>query len=95
MGIDKTNDAFKTKYSQPNMYRNLYQYVKSCNLSDKKPKKGETSSTGNRCSFLTICKIGLDVSGPYPKALSGIKHIIGFRNWCSARLQSLTRLLRQ
>ena len=52
-------------------------------LSEKKPKKGRTSSTRNRCSSSPFAKLGLDVSGPYPKNLSGKKYIIGFVAWYS------------
>ena len=54
-----------------------------CNLSEKKPKKGQTSSTGNIYSSLSICKLGQDVSGPYPKSLSGNEYVIGFVDWYS------------
>ena len=81
MGKDKPHDAIKTKYYWPNMYKNWYQYViPVCNLSDKKTKKGQPSSIGNRCSSL---QLGIDVSGPYSKTLSGNKYIIGFVHWYS------------
>ena len=77
MGIGKTHDAIKTKYQWPNMYKNLYQYVASCvtfqtrNLRKVKPQQ-ETDSP----PYL-FAKLGLDVSGPYPKTLSCNKYIIG------------------
>ena len=79
MGIDKTHDSIKTKYVQKpiSMCNTL------CYLSDKKPKKSQTSSAGNRCFSLPICKIRLDVSGTYPKTLSGNKYITGFVDWYS------------
>ena len=37
-----------------------------------------------------IAKIGMDVSGPYPKTLSGNKYIIGFVDWYSGWPESFT-----
>ena len=84
MGIDKTHDAIKGKYFWPNMYKELYQYVHSCiicqtrNLKKIKPPQQETDAPP-----YPFAKIGLDVSGPYPKTLSGNKYIIGFVDWYS------------
>ena len=65
MGIDKTHDAIKTKYYWANMFKNLYQQVNILgNLSDKKPKKGLTSSTGNTDA------------PPYPFAKLGLKCLV-------------------
>ena len=61
MGIDKTNDAIKTKYYGPNMYKNLYQYLTSCvtcqtrNLRKVKPPQQETDA-----SSYPFPKLGLD-----------------------------------
>ena len=50
LGIDKTNDAIKTKHYWPNMYEDLYQYITSCvtcqtrNLRKVKPPKQETDA---------------------------------------------------
>ena len=68
IGIDNTHDAIKTKYHWPNMYKNLYQYVASCvacqtrNLRKVKPPQQETDASPDPFS-----KLGLDISGPYPK----------------------------
>ena len=79
MGIDKTHVTIKTKYYWSNMYKDLYQCVTSCvtcqtsNLRKVKPPQQETDSPP-----YPFVKLGLDVSGPYPKTLSGNKYIIGF-----------------
>ena len=84
MGIDKTYDAIKGKYYWPCMYKELYKYVNSCvtcqtrNLKKVKPPLQETDAPP-----YPFAKIGLDVSGPYPKTLSGNKYIIGFVDWYS------------
>ena len=91
MGIDKTHDAIKTKYYWPNMYKNLYQYVTSCvtcqtrNLRKVKPPQQETDAPP-----YPFAKLGLDVSGPYPKTLSGNKCIIGFVDWYSGWPEAFT-----
>ena len=84
MGIDKTYDAIKGKYYWPCMYKELYKYVNSCvtcqtrHLKKVKPPLQETDAPP-----YPFAKIGLDVSGPYPKTLSGNKYIIGFVDWYS------------
>ena len=76
MGIDKTYETVKGKYYWPCMYKELYKCTNSHNLSD--PKLDKTTPKGNRCSFLPFVKLCLDISGPFPKAFSGKKYIIGF-----------------
>ena len=84
MGIDKTFDAIRGKYYWPCMYKELYKYVNSCvtcqsrNLKKVKPPLQETDAPP-----YPFAKIGLDVSGSYPKSLSGNKYIIGFVDWYS------------
>ena len=84
MGKDKTHDAIKTKYLCPNMYKNLYQYITPCvtcqtrNLRKVKPSQQKTDAPP-----YPLSKLGLDVSGPYPKTLSGNRYIIGFVDWYS------------
>ena len=79
MGIDKTFDAIRTKYFWPNMYKQLYEYVSSCvpcqrrSSRKTKPKLLETDIPA-----FPFAKIGLDVSGPYDKSMSGNKYIISF-----------------
>ena len=84
MGINKTQDTIKIKYYWPNMYKNIYQYVTSCvtcqtrNLRKVKPPQQETDAPP-----YPLAKLGLDVSGTYPKTLSGNKYMIGFVDWYS------------
>ena len=47
-----------------------------CNLSDKKPKKGQPPQQETEVPPYPFAKLGLDVSGSYPKTLSGNKNII-------------------
>lgn len=79
LGIDKTFDAIRQKYYWPNLYKELYDYVGKCvicatrNLKQLKP----TTQITDVPPF-PFAKIGLDLSGPYPKSLSGNKYIVGF-----------------
>ena len=57
-----------------------------CNMSDKKPRKGQTSSTGNRCFSLPICKIRARCLW----TISGNKYIRGFVDWYSGWLEAFT-----
>ena len=82
MGIDKTLDVIKTNYYWPHMYKNLYQYVTYCvtcqtrNLRKVKPLQQETDDPP-----YPFAKLGLEVSGPYPKTLLDNKYVIGFVDW--------------
>ena len=66
------------------MYKNIYQYVTSCvtcktqKLRKVKPPQQETDTPP-----FPLAKLGLYVSRPYPKTLSGNKYIIGFVDWYS------------
>ena len=66
-----------------NMYKNLYQYVTSCvtcltrNLRKVKPPQQETDIP------YPFVKLGMNVSGPYPKTLPGTKYIIRCVDWYS------------
>ena len=70
-GMDKTHDAIKTKHYCPDVYKNLYQSITSCvscqtgNPRKVKPPQQETDTP----SYL-FEKLGLDVSGPYPKTVT-------------------------
>ena len=79
MGIDKTHDAIKTKYYWPHMYKNLHKYVTSCvTYQTRNLRKVESLQQVTDSLPYPFAKLGLDVSGPYPKTLPGIKYIIGF-----------------
>ena len=66
------------------MYKELYNYTNShitCqtqNLRKVKPPQQETDAPP-----YPFAKLGLYVSHPYPKTLSGNKYIIGFVDWYS------------
>ena len=84
LGIDKVFDSLRIKYYWPNMYKELYDYVNNCvtcktrSLKKVKPPQQETDIPP-----YPFAKIGLDLSGPYPKSLAGNKYIIGFVDWYS------------
>ena len=70
MEIDKTHDAIKTIYYEPNMYKDIYQYVMSYVTCQRRTLIKVNSSYQETDSFpYSFAKLGLDVSGPYPKAL--------------------------
>ena len=74
----------KNKYFWPNMYKELYQYVNSCIICQTRNlKKIKLPQQEIDTPPYPFAKIGLDVSGPYPKTLSGNKYIIGFVDWYS------------
>ena len=84
LGIDRVFDSLRLKYYWPNMYKDLYDYVNNCvtcktiSLKKIKPPLQDTDIPP-----YPFAKIGLDLSGPYPKSLAGNKYIIGFVDWYS------------
>ena len=82
MGIDKTFDALTLMYYWPNMYKELNEYVNNCVTCQTRSLKKPTLQETNIPPY-PFAKIGLDLSGPYPKSLSGNRYIIGFVDWYS------------
>ena len=84
MGVQKTFDSIRQKYYCPNLFQELYEYVSAC-------VPCQTRSTQVTRSLLEkpdlppypFAKLSLDLSGPYPKTLSGNKYIIAFVDWYS------------
>lgn len=68
------------------MYKELYDYVSkrvTCETRNLKQLKPSVQITD--VPPFSFAKIGLDLSGPYPKYLSGNKHIVGFVDLYSGR----------
>lgn len=61
IGVDETHDSIKQNYYWPNMYKELYNYV-TRNLQKIKPPLQETDLPP-----YAIVKVGVYVSGPYPR----------------------------
>lgn len=78
-GLDKTVDAIRDKYYWPNLYKEIYDHLNKCiicslrNLKKIKPPTQETDIPP-----YPFAKLGLDLSGPYPRSLSGNRYIVGF-----------------
>ena len=84
MGIDKTFDVLRFKYYWPNMYKELYEYVNNCvTCQTGSLKKIPLPLQETDIPPYPFAKIGLDLSGPYPKSLSSNRYIIGFVDWYS------------
>ena len=61
------------------MYKNLHQDMASCvTCHTRNLKMVKTPQHKTDAPPYPFAKLGLDVSGPYPKTLSGNKYIIGF-----------------
>lgn len=79
LGVDKTYDTLFQKYFWPNCYREVHDYVNKCVtcqrrvLRVQKPPLQETDNAP-----FPFAKINLDISGPYPRSLSGNKYILSF-----------------
>lgn len=78
-GLDKTFDSIREKYYWPNLYKEIDDHVSKCitcslrNLKKLKPPTQETDILP-----YPFAKLGLDLSGSYPRSLSGNRYIVGF-----------------
>ena len=79
MGIDKTFETAKAKYYFPNMYQRIAEHIDVCVICKTrmlKKQKAPVQETEN--SPYPFAKLGFDLSGPYPKSLSGNTYIASF-----------------
>jgi hypothetical protein len=77
LGMDKTYDTIGVKYYWPGMFLEIHEYISGCTacqarvLKTKKPPLSMTDFAP-----YPFAKISMDISGPYPKSLSGNKYIL-------------------
>ena len=84
MGVQKTYDAIRQKYYWPNLFKELYDYVSACTICQtRSAQKVKPSIQETDIPPYTFAKLSLDLSGPYPKSLSGNRYIIAFVDWYS------------
>lgn len=80
-GLDKTFDAIRDKYYWPNLYKEIYDHVNKCIIcSLRNLKKIKLPTQETDIPPYPFAKLGLDLSGPYPRSLSGNRYIVGFIN---------------
>ena len=84
MGVQKTYDSIRQKYFWPNLFQELYDYVSKCVPCQTRSKQ-KTKPLLQKPDLppYPFAKLSLDLSGPYPKTLSGNKYIIAFVDWYS------------
>ena len=84
MGVQKTFDCIRQKYFWPNLFKELYQYVSSCTVCQARSLlKIRQPLQETDIPPYPMAKLSLDLSGPYPKTMSGNKYIIAFVDWFS------------
>ena len=84
MGVQKTFDCIRQKYFWPNLFKELYQYVSSCTVCQTRSlQKIRQPLQETDIPPYPMAKLSLDLSGPYPKTMSGNKYIIAFVDWVS------------
>ena len=84
MGVQKTYDAIRQKYFWPNLFQELYEYVSKCVPCQARASQNVKPLLLNAdIPPYPMAKLSLDLSGPYPKTLSGNKYIIAFVDWYS------------
>ena len=84
MGVQKTYDAIRQNYFWPNLFQELYEYVPKCVPCQARASQNVKPLLQNTyIAPYPMAKLSLDLSGPYPKTLSGNKYIIAFVDWYS------------
>ena len=91
MGVQKTFDCIRQKYFWPNLFKELYQYVSSCTVCQTRSlQKIRQPLQETDIPPYPMAKLSLDLSGPYPKTMSGNKYIIAFVDWFSGWPEAFT-----
>ena len=84
IGVQKTYDSIRRKYFWPNLFQDLNEYVSSCTkCQTRSVKKVKPPLQETDVPPYPFAKLSLDLSGPYPKTLSGNKYIVAFVDWFS------------
>lgn len=84
MGVQKTYDSIRRKYFWPNLFQDLNEYVSSCTkCQTRSAQKVKTPLQETDIPPYPFATLSLDLSGPYPKTLSGNKYIVAFVVWFS------------
>ena len=84
MGVQKTFDSIRAKYYWPNLFKELNKYVSECTVCQTRSlQKISQPLQETDIPPYPMAKLSLDLSGPYPTALSGNKYIIAFVDWFS------------
>ena len=87
--MNKTFRAIKSRYTWPNMRRDIEEYVKQCKscqvIKTLKPKRKaptEITSTANN----PFDKCFLDIVGPLPPSAMGNRYILTFQVLCTKQI---------
>lgn len=84
MALDKTYDSMRLKYNFPNMYKEIYEYIDNCvTCQTRSSKVSKPPLQETDIPPYPFAKIGLDLSGPYPRTLSGNMYIVSFIDFYS------------
>ncbi|BFZ04571.1 hypothetical protein BsWGS_07610 [Bradybaena similaris] len=79
MGTDKTFSAIRSKYYWPGLYKEVYAHVERCVLcKTRNLQRNHVQLQDTDEPPYCMAKIGVDVSGPYPKSLSGNRYMVTF-----------------
>ncbi len=89
MGIDKTYLTIKTKYFWPKMYKDLYAKIENCiTCQERNLKRIKPPIQSTDIPPYPFAKVGFDLSGPYPRTLSGNVYILSFIDWYSGWIEA-------
>ena len=86
MGVEKTYSTIGRKYYWPLMFQEAYDYVSACVTCQERVLRARKAPL--QCPELPpypFAKVFMDISGPYPRTLSGNRFILsivcGFSGW--------------
>ena len=79
MGIQKTYDTIKRKYYWPNLFKEVHEHVSACILCQTRSlQRIRQPLQETDIPPYPFAKLSMDLSGPYPRTLSGNIYIISF-----------------
>jgi len=75
-GINNTISRLKEKYYWKTMYKDINNYIKTCDICQKRRLEKETEELKPIRPPTAFSKIGIDIIGPLPRTLRGNRYII-------------------
>ena len=77
MGVDKTYLTMGRKYFWPKMFQEAFSYVSACIPCQERVLKAKKAPLQNpELPPYPFAKVCMDISGPYPRSLSGNRYIV-------------------
>ena len=84
-GMDKCYEAIRRKYFMPRLYQSVVVHVGKCVTCQMRSNE-KTSAPVQEMDIppFPFAKVSMDISGPYPRSISGNQYILSFVDWYSS-----------